>query len=79
MQDSFVSLKELNKTIHTIDGMKRKMEQDKDDFAPRVDKLIKEKTSEWDKEVLNMMERYQDTHRYMTQLVTMDLGHEVSN
>ena len=49
----------------------------KESVPSPVRQMIKDRSSEWDKEVLEMVEKYQETRGFLMELITLDLSHEV--
>lgn len=78
IEEDKVSTEEFSALQIAFEKMRRRMECERDAVPQTVRKYVKERSSEWEKEILEIAEKFQETRGFMMELITLDLGHEVS-
>eukprot|EP00795_Rhopilema_esculentum_P008231 gene8231-14168_t len=71
-----VSIEEFNALKATLETLQSTVDMTKESVPSPVRQMIKDRSSEWDKEVLEMVEKYQETRGFLMELITLDLSHE---
>lgn len=60
-----------------FDKLKNRIDTEKEEVPISVRKFLRDRSSELEKEILEIAEKFQETRGFMMELITLDLGHEV--
>lgn len=77
LEEDKVSFDDFNSLRMSFEKLKNRIDADRDAVPKSIRKFVKERSTEWEKEVLDMAEKFQETRGFMMELITLDLGHEV--
>ena len=77
LQEETVSYDQFKALMTSFERLKNSVDNEKEAVPLSVRKFLKDRATDWEKEILEMAEKFQETRGFMMELITLDLGHEV--